>query len=55
MAVRIFNGANPAIMPVETLDQLRLHVNVRAAAKMGFQLPLDLILSADAVFDSFAQ
>ena len=53
MAERIFNGVNPATMPVETLDKLRLHVNVTAAAKMGVELHVDLILAADAVFDSF--
>ena len=53
MAERIFNGVNPATMPVEKLDKLRLHVNVTAAAKMGVELPVDLILAADAVFDSF--
>lgn len=53
MAERIFNGANPASMPVETLRKLRLYVNLKAAAKMGVELPVDLILAADAVFDSF--
>ncbi len=53
MAERIFNGANPASMPVETLENLTLHVNVKAAAKMGVELPVDLILAADAVFNSF--
>ena len=53
MAERIFNGANPASMPVETLRKLRLYVNLKAAAKMGVEVPVDLILAADAVFDSF--
>ena len=53
MAERIFNGSNPATMQIESLDKLRLHVNVKAAEKMGVELPIDLILAADAVFDSF--
>jgi len=53
MAERIFNGVNPATMPVETLRKLKLYVNLKAAAKMGVELPVDLILAADAVFDSF--
>ncbi len=55
MAERIFNGADPSTMPVESQQELRLHVNVKAAAKMGVQLPVDLILVADAVFESFPQ
>ena len=55
MAERIFNGGDPATMPVESQRELRLHVNVKAAAKMGVQLPVDLILAADAVFESFPQ
>jgi putative ABC transport system substrate-binding protein len=55
MAERIFNGSDPSTMPVESQRELRLHVNVKAAAKMGIQLPVDLILAADAVFESFPQ
>jgi putative ABC transport system substrate-binding protein len=55
MAERIFNGSDPSTMPVESQRELRLHVNVKAAANMGMQLPVDLILAADAVFDSFPQ
>jgi putative ABC transport system substrate-binding protein len=53
MAERILNGADPATMPVETLRKLKLHVNVQAATRMGVELPVDLILAADAVFESF--
>lgn len=55
MAERIFNGVDPSTMPVESQRELRLHVNVKAAANMGVQLPVDLILAADAVFESFPQ
>ena len=55
MAERIFNGADPATMPVESQRELRLHINLKAASKMGVQLPMELILAADAVFESFPQ
>jgi len=55
MAARIFNGSDPSAMPVECQRELRLHVNVKAAANMGVELPVDLILAADAVFESFPQ
>jgi putative ABC transport system substrate-binding protein len=55
MAERIFNGAEPATMPVESQRELRLHINLKAASKMGVQLPMELILAADAVFESFPQ
>jgi len=45
--------ASPASLPVETSRKLKLYVNLKAAAKMGVELPVDLILAADAVFDSF--
>jgi putative ABC transport system substrate-binding protein len=53
MAERIFNGDNPTTMPVETLRKLKLYVNLKAAANMGVEVPVDLILAADAVFNSF--
>jgi len=55
MAERIFKGSDPSTMPVESQRELRLHVNVKAATKMGVQLPVDLILAADAVCESFPQ
>ena len=53
MAERILNGADPATMPVERQRELRLHINLKAAERMGVKLPVDLILAADAVFESF--
>jgi putative ABC transport system substrate-binding protein len=55
MAERIFNGAAPATMPVESQRELRLHINLKAAAKMGVELPMELVLAADAVFEAFPQ
>jgi putative tryptophan/tyrosine transport system substrate-binding protein len=47
MAVRILKGADPATMPVETLKELQLVVNAKAAEKMGVTLPEAVIKRAD--------
>jgi putative ABC transport system substrate-binding protein len=53
MAARIFKGKAPSSMPVESLRDLRIHVNVKAAELMGIELPVQLLLSADTICDSF--
>lgn len=49
MAVEILQGANPADMPVETLKDLKLAVNEKAAEKMGVSLPESVVKQADKV------
>ncbi|WP_421901616.1 ABC transporter substrate-binding protein [Maridesulfovibrio sp.] len=50
MAARILGGkAKPADMPVETLQNLRLFVNEKAAAKMGVKIPTQVMNRADKV------
>ena len=50
MAARILGGKDkPAEMPVETLQNLRLFVNEKAAAKMGVKIPQQVIDRADKV------
>ncbi|HAS88482.1 MAG TPA: ABC transporter permease [Desulfovibrio sp.] len=50
MAARILGGkAKTAEMPVETLQNLRLFVNAKAAAKMGVKIPQQVIDRADKV------
>nr|WP_300143814.1 ABC transporter substrate-binding protein [Propionicimonas sp.] len=50
MAVRILTeGAKPATMPVETQKELTLVVNKAAAARMGVELPADLLAEAEVV------
>ncbi|WP_029894379.1 ABC transporter substrate-binding protein [Desulfohalovibrio reitneri] len=52
MARRILvEGADPGQMPVETLKDLKLYVNTSAAAKMGVDLPGDVIDRADTVIE----
>lgn len=49
MVARILEGADPASMPVETVDTLELFVNPGAAEKMGITLDDDLISEAAKV------
>src|SRR5690554_8117532 len=49
MVARILEGASPAEMPVETLDNLELYVNPAAAEKMGTTLSDDIISEASKV------
>lgn len=50
MAVRILTeGADPATMPVETLTEPELYVNLEAAESMGVEIPQSLLDEADYV------
>lgn len=49
MAQRILDGADPATMPVEKLEDLQLYVNVKAAEGMGVTVPQAVIDRADKV------
>jgi len=52
MAVRILKeGADPATMPVETLDKISLIVNTGAAKRMGVTIPAAVLDKADKVID----
>lgn len=53
MAERIFQGTSPADMPVESLKDLQIHLNIMAAERMGIDLPVDLLQAADAIYNSF--
>lgn len=53
MAERIFAGESPAAMPVQYLEDFRIHVNIKAAELMGIELPVSLLQSADVIYDSF--
>lgn len=51
MAKRLLvDGAAPAATPVETQKELVLHLNLKAAAKMGVTVPENLKKSADKVY-----
>jgi putative ABC transport system substrate-binding protein len=50
MAVRILkDGADPATMPVETLDKISLIINTGAAERMGVTIPAAVLDKADQV------
>lgn len=52
MAVKVLNeGADPAEMPVETLEELTLVVNPAAAERMGVEIPQAVLDRADTVIE----
>jgi putative tryptophan/tyrosine transport system substrate-binding protein len=50
MARRILAGASPGQTPVETQEDLQLHINLKFAGKMGIDIPRALIDGADKVY-----
>jgi putative ABC transport system substrate-binding protein len=50
MAKRIFDGANPGDMPVESQQALELHLNLTSAREMGVTVPQAIIDSADKIY-----
>ena len=51
MAIKILEGENPADMPVETLEDIELSINVSAAERMGVDIPQELLDQADNVIE----
>jgi putative ABC transport system substrate-binding protein len=49
MAVKVLNGTDPAKMPIQYQQELRVVVNLRAAERMGVTVPQALIAKADEV------
>lgn len=49
MAKRILDGADPATTPVETQNQLLLHLNLSSAKSMGVKIPQSLLDKADKI------
>ncbi len=47
MAIEILKGKKPGDMPVETLEDLLLYVNLDSAKKMGVTIPADVLDKAD--------
>ena len=50
MAKRIFEGANPGELPVESQKALELHLNLTSAREMGVTVPQAIIDSADKTY-----
>ena len=51
MALRIFKGASPGEMPVETQEELQLHINLKYARLMSVEVPEELLKSADKIYE----
>jgi putative tryptophan/tyrosine transport system substrate-binding protein len=51
LALRILQGADPAVTPVEFQEKLELHINLQAAKKMGVKVPAALREKADKVYE----
>ena len=43
MIVEIINGADPAEMPVRTMDEMAMYINSQTAADMGIEIPQDIL------------
>ncbi len=50
MARRILEGANPGDTPVETQEELQLHLNLKYAGLMGVTVPEAILSKADKVY-----
>lgn len=55
MAARVLNGANPAEMPVETSDELKLYLNTEAAENLGLEIPAAVLDRADVIYEEISQ
>lgn len=51
MAARILRGADPATTPVETQQELKLHINLPAAQAMGVTIPQALLDRAEKILE----
>ena len=51
LALRILTGQDPAVTPVEFQEKLQLHINAKAAARMGVSIPPALLKKADKVYE----
>lgn len=51
MVSRVFQGTNPAEMPVETLREFQIHLNPGSATKMGVDIPEALLKKADKIIE----
>lgn len=51
MVGRVFKGANPGEMPIETLREFQVHVNPGSAQKMGLTVSSELLDKADKIVE----
>lgn len=55
MAARVLKGAQPAEMPIESSDELKLYLNTKAAKNIGLQVPEAVLNRADVVYEEISQ
>ena len=48
---RVLAGANPALMPVESIDRLMFVINLKTAKQIGLKIPGSILLRADRVIE----
>lgn len=51
MVSRVFKGAKPAEMPIETLREFQVHLNPGSAEKMGLKIPEKIMKKADKIIE----
>jgi putative ABC transport system substrate-binding protein len=49
MAIRVKNGENPADIPIQYMDNVKLHINLNAAAKQGVTFSDEVLENADQI------
>jgi putative ABC transport system substrate-binding protein len=51
MARKILEGTEPSPLPVETQEELQLHINLKSAETMGAKPPAPLLKQASKVYE----
>lgn len=49
IAIRIKNGESPAGIPIQHMEEVKLHINLNAAAKQGVEFPQEILAQADEI------
>jgi putative ABC transport system substrate-binding protein len=49
VAIRIKNGESPAGIPIQHMEEVKLHLNLNAAAKQGVDFPPEVLKRADEI------
>ena len=51
MVAKVLQGRKPAELPIERPTKFELVLNLRAAKRLGIEIPTSLLLRADAVIE----